>query len=85
VVTQGRTRARQLLSLGGWVTAGALAAAVEHPTDRIGQPLDRNVAIERRVVRPVDFAHAAFANQRQHDVGPDARAMTEGHVARIFY
>ena len=52
--------------------------------DRVGQPLDRDLAIERRVARPVDFAHAAFADQRQHDVSAEARACGEGHAARLL-
>ena len=38
------------------------------------QQLDRDLAIQLGIVRRVDLAHAAAADQAEHDVAPDGRA-----------
>ena len=40
--------------------------------------LQRNPAIERRVIGSVDLAHAARTEQRQHDVAAERRARLVG-------
>ena len=45
----------------------------------VGQHLDRHVASELPVVRAVHFAHPALAKQRQHFIGTDLRADSDGH------
>src|SRR5204863_7742647 len=47
--------------------------------DGIGQDLDRHVAIELRVARAIDLAHAAGAEWGDDFVRADARAGSEGH------
>ena len=47
------------------------------------QQLDRDLAIQLRVVRRVDLAHAAAPDHRQHDVAADARPARERGRHRI--
>ncbi len=47
--------------------------------DRLGQHLDRHLAVEPRVARPVDLAHAAGAERGEDFVGAEARAQGERH------
>ena len=42
--------------------------------ERLRQDLDRDVAIELRVTRPVDLPHAAFANLRRDHIRPERLA-----------
>ena len=51
--------------------------------DAVGQSLQRNVAAEIRVPRPVDLAHPAGAEQRHDLVGAKARAGGERHGDRL--
>ena len=57
------------------------AIGVEH--ERVGQDLQRDVALQRRVAAPVHLAHAAGADHRQDVVGAEAAAGREGHPAII--
>ena len=47
------------------------------------QELDRDLAIELRIVRRVDLAHPAAPDQPQHDVAADDRAASERRGGRI--
>src|SRR5262245_21367193 len=47
----------------------------------IGQDLDRDVAMQVRIARPINGAHAALAKWRQDLVGPEALAGCQGHRA----
>ena len=49
--------------------------------ERVGQNLDRDVPIERRVARAIHFAHPARANQRDDLIRPDSRSRRQ-HVNR---
>ena len=42
--------------------------------ERVGQDLDRDVAIQLRVARAIDLAHPAGAERRQDLVGAEPRA-----------
>ncbi len=53
--------------------------------ERLGQDLDRDVAIELRVARPIDLAHAAFADLRGDFVDAETGAGSEGHRERSDY
>ena len=48
-----------------------------------GQELDGHLAIEPGVARPIDLAHAAFADERSQDIGPEPGpfAARAGHLA----
>jgi hypothetical protein len=48
--------------------------------ERLGQDLDRDVAIQLRVARSVDLAHAACTKQRDDFVRAEASAGGDGHV-----
>ena len=54
--------------------------AIRIVRERLGQDLDRDVAIELGITRPIDFAHAAHADLRGDFVGADAGAWAEGHT-----
>ena len=41
-----------------------------------GQELDRDIAIEPRVARPIHLAHAAFADEWPQHIGPQAGSFT---------
>ena len=43
------------------------------------QDLDRDVATEPRVARPIDFAHAARAKERDDLISAESSAGREGH------
>ena len=45
--------------------------------------LDRDVAIQLRVARPIDLAHAAFADRRGDFVDAEAGAGSEAQVAGV--
>ena len=47
--------------------------------DRIGQDLDRDVAVEARVARAIDLAHATGAESADDLVGTEAGAGCECH------
>ena len=53
---------------------------------QIGKDLDRDVAIQPAVVRPVDVAHPAGANRRENLVRSEACAGQKGHKepARLY-
>ena len=48
--------------------------------ERVGQDLDRDVAIQLRVARAIHLAHAAGADRRGDLVGAEAGAGSEGRV-----
>src|SRR4029453_4727861 len=48
------------------------------------QQLDRDLAIQLRIVRRVDLAHAAPTDQPEADVAPDGGAAREGGEPRIL-
>jgi hypothetical protein len=50
----------------------------------IRQHLQGIVSFERRVVRPPDLAHAAFAKESADLVRPESSAGTDSHVRRIL-
>ena len=52
--------------------------------ERVGQDLDRDLAAERRVRRPIDLPHPAFADLRGDFVDAEARAGSEGHGWREY-
>ena len=52
--------------------------------ERIGQDLDRDGAIQRRVPRAVDFTHAAGPERRQDLVRAKACVGGEGHGATLI-
>ena len=47
--------------------------------EEIGHHLDRDIAVERRVTRPIDLAHAAGAEEGQHLVRSDSGAGRNRH------
>ena len=47
--------------------------------ERVGQDLERDVAIQLRVARAIHLAHAAGAEQRNHFIGTDTSAVGKGH------
>ncbi len=49
--------------------------------ERVGQHLERHVAIERRVAGPEDLPHPARANRRKDLVDAKPAAGSQGHVA----
>ena len=51
---------------------------------RGGQDLDRDVAVERGVARPVDLPHPARAGERVQHVWPNASTGREGHRWRDY-
>ena len=51
-------------------------------SERLRQDLDRDVAIEPRVARAIDLAHAAGAEQRDDFVDVETRAGREEHEGR---
>ena len=53
--------------------------------ERVRQDLDRDRAIEPRVARPVDLAHAAGAEGRDDLVRAEARAGGEGQGFAMDY
>ena len=57
----------------------ARAARSASRARRCGQHLDRDVAAEPRVARPVDLAHAAGAERRHDLVGAEPVAGREAH------
>ena len=66
-----------------------LGFALEPPASRrvgelVGKELDRNRSIELRVVRRIDFAHAAGAEQRDDFVGAEARASGQCHESSLI-
>ena len=46
----------------------------------LGEHLDGDVAVESRVVSPVDFAHSTGADECDDLVGPEHRAESERHI-----
>ena len=52
--------------------------------ERLGQDLDRDVAIQLRVARAKDLAHAAFADRRSDLVDAEAGAGSEGQSAGLY-
>ena len=62
----------------------ALARPRATPTRRVGQHLDRHVALEPRVPRPVDLAHPARAERRDDLVGTEASSRRRGMSARGY-
>src|SRR5262249_59839977 len=53
------------------------AVAIEG--EGFGQNLQRDVAIELRITRAIDLAHATGANQRSDFIGAETRAWSERH------
>ena len=49
------------------------------PREQVGQQLDRHVAIEPRVARAIDLAHASRAEGRLDDIWADASAGAQWH------
>ena len=49
----------------------------------VGQDLDRDVALQPRVARPVDLAHPARAERGEDLVGAEAGTGRQGHSAHI--
>jgi len=54
--------------------------AIRIGCERRQQDLQRNVAIELRIPRPIYLAHAAGANRGNDFVRPESDAGTERHV-----
>jgi hypothetical protein len=52
--------------------------------ETLRQHLDRDVALEPRIARPVHLAHAAGAEESHDFVGPELRALSQGHRAAII-
>src|SRR5262245_30408696 len=48
-----------------------------------GEDLDGDRAIEPRVERPIDLAHAARTNQADDFIGPEAVARCQGHMSDV--
>ena len=47
---------------------------------RVGQDLERDIAIQLRVARAIDLSHAAFADRRGDFVDAEAGAGGEGQL-----
>ena len=73
----------------GWFSEASTCASRWNRASRsgsartIGQDLQRDIAIELRVMRAPDLAHAAFAEQARHLIGTDTGAGADGHSARF--
>jgi len=52
--------------------------------ERVRQDLDRGIAMQPCIARPIDLAHAAGADQRDDFVGTDNCARRETHKNRII-
>ena len=52
--------------------------------ERVRQDLDRDLATERRVRRPVHLAHSAVADRRGDFVDAEARAGGQGQLCREY-
>jgi hypothetical protein len=52
--------------------------------DRDRQHLDRNLALELRVPRPIDLPHPASAKRRQDLVWAEASSGCQGHLGRNY-
>ena len=59
--------------------------AVGIPRERVRQELDRDIASELRVPRPIDFAHAAGSEGGDNLVRAKARACGEGQTLLVDY
>ena len=69
----------------GWFSDASVLASRCEPgepigivRERVGQDLDRDIAIELRVARAIHLAHAAFADRGGDLVGAEARAGGKG-------
>jgi hypothetical protein len=51
--------------------------------ERVGQDLQGDVAIQLRIARPIDLAHAASPEGRQDLVRTQAGTGTESQVGRV--
>ena len=76
---------------GGMIECGGRACFELEPPQAFGvvrqlgrQQLQRDVTIELGVVREIDLAHAAGAEQRANDVGPEARAQAVSGIATVI-
>ena len=65
----------------GWLSAASSSRLALQASETFGvtrdvlwEDLQRDIAIERRIARAIDLAHAARANGGGHCVRPDARA-----------
>ena len=75
----------------GWFSAaGRLRLPLEPPQairssadERRRQHLDRDVAFEPGIARPVDLAHAARAERREDLVGTDQCSSDDGHCGGL--
>ena len=70
----------------GWLSDARSCASRSKRASRSGsrgersrQNLDRDVALELRVARAIDLAHAAGAEGGEDLVGPETSTGTEGH------
>ena len=75
----------------GWFSEARICASRSNRASRSGsvanesrQDLDRDVAIEPRVARPIDLTHAAVADLGGDFVGAEARAGGEGQSGVII-
>jgi hypothetical protein len=51
-------------------------------SDKLGQNLQRDIAIERHVAGAIDLAHAARTDEREDFVRTEARAGGKSHLSR---
>ena len=70
----------------GWLSDGGRPGLVAEPREEVGvlaelgpQELDRDVALELRVARPVDRRHAALPEELEQPVAPAERLPDLGH------
>ena len=56
-------------------------AALGVRRERGGQDLDRDVALQLRIARAIDFAHSACAKGREDFIWSEAGAGREGHLS----
>ena len=76
-----------IVTMFGWFSADADRASCSKRAQAIGvlrerrrQHLDRHLAPEPRVLRPVDLAHPARAERREDLVGAELRSGGERHL-----
>ena len=76
----------------GWLSDASVCASRSKRARRSGsaastarEDLDRDIAVQLRVARPIHLAHAASADHREDFVGADAIAGLEAHAVAALY
>ena len=74
-----------MIAMLGWFSEARVLASPRKPEplgvvrERLGQHLDRDVAVQLGITRPIDFAHPPTANGLDQGEDAEAGAGSEGH------